>query len=255
MSAIRLYCLPHSGASAMVYSRWARKLPDWISVHPVELPGRGMRMAEALQTDMSDLVPQLAAEIGAKMSRYQPYALFGHSLGALVAFELAHALSQSGFASPKMLFASGTAAPTRREDYEDEYSVPKSDAELISDLRELQGTPEEVLANQELMDLTLPVMRADYLLCGNYKYEHTTKNKLGCPLHVLAGKDDKATKEQLLAWHQETSSATGLSYFDGGHFFTQERESDVLALLSQALAAVTGRAETEGYQSTALVCS
>lgn len=234
MSSMRLYCLPHSGASAMVYSRWARKLPPWVSVQPVELPGRGMRMAEALQTDMPRLVSLLALEISAKAPQ-QPYALFGHSLGALVAFELAHALPKVGCAAPKMLFASGTAAPTRREDYEDEYSVPKSDAELIDDLRNLQGTPEEVLANQELMDLTLPVMRADYLLCGKYRYEHSAANKLQCPLHVLAGRDDKATEEQLLAWHQETSSVSGLNYFDGGHFFTQEHEDDVLALLSQKL--------------------
>lgn len=240
MSSMRLYCLPHSGASAMVYSRWAKKLPSWIDVQPVELPGRGMRMAEALQTDMPRLVAQLAREIRAKHSPQQSYALFGHSLGALVAFELAHALPKVGCGSPKVLFASGTAAPTRREDYEDRLAEPKSDAELMDDLRSLQGTPEEVLANQELMALTLPVMRADYLLCGRYSYNHQAANKLQCPLHVLAGKEDKATHDQLIAWHQETASTSSLSYFDGGHFFTQEYEDEVLASVISYIEAVAG---------------
>lgn len=118
MSTLRLYCLPYSGSSAMVYSRWIRKLPQWLSVKPVELPGRGMRLGEPLQADMSKLIKQLVKEISKDLPPHQPYALLGHSLGALLAFELAHALQNSGCNTPVALFASGTAAPTRREEYD-----------------------------------------------------------------------------------------------------------------------------------------
>ncbi|NRA52919.1 MAG: thioesterase [Gammaproteobacteria bacterium] len=235
MLGLKLYCLPHSGASAMVYSRWRRKLPAWLAIHPVELPGRGLRMAEPLQQDMSALVAQLATEISHDISLNpsQPYAFLGHSLGALLAFELAHALVKKGCSAPVVLFASGTAAPTRREEYEEKLSEPKSDEQLIDDLRTLEGTSEDALANKELMALILPVMRADYLLCGGYRYHHS--DRLVCPLHVLAGSTDKATDEQLNAWQQETSAEFSLTKFDGGHFFIQQHEDKVLAHIKLVL--------------------
>ncbi|MFS2126939.1 thioesterase II family protein, partial [Pseudomonas sp. Pseusp97] len=106
---LRLFCLPYSGASAMVYARWKRQLPGWIDVCPVELPGRGRRFAESLHTDLRALASQLADEIAARLD--QPYALFGHSLGGLLAFELAHALRDRGLPMPQALFASAAPAP------------------------------------------------------------------------------------------------------------------------------------------------
>ncbi|MGH8383430.1 thioesterase II family protein [Pseudomonas sp.] len=232
MSSLNLLCLPYSGASAMVYSRWRRKLPAWLNLRPVELPGRGARMGEPVQTDMQALARQLASE--QRLAASQPYALLGHSLGALLAFELAHELQGLGCPSPVALFACGTAAPTRREDYDgSNWHEPKSDAVLIEELRKLQGTPEEVLANQELMSLTLPVLRADFLLCGRYTYRQ--RPPLHCPLHVLGGEDDRASEAQLLAWRRETLGDFSLQTFPGGHFFIHEHEDRVLGVLSAAL--------------------
>lgn len=216
----------------MVYSRWRRKLPAWLSVRPVELPGRGARLGEPLLTDMQVLARQLASE--QRLAASQPYALLGHSLGALLAFELAHELQVLGCPPPVALFACGTAAPTRREDYDGgNWREPKSDEVLIDELRKLQGTPEEVLANQELMSLTLPVLRADFLLCGRYVYRQ--RPPLHCPLHVLGGEDDKASEAQLLAWRQESVGDFSLEVFPGGHFFIHEHEERVLGVLSAAL--------------------
>lgn len=232
MSSLTLLCLPYSGASAMVYSRWRRKVPAWLNVRPVELPGRGSRMAEPAQTDMAALARQLAAEHSLVAS--QPYAILGHSLGALLAFELTHELQALGCPPPLALFACGTAAPSRREDYDGAgWREPKSDAELIDELRTLQGTPEEVLANEELMSLTLPVLRADFLLCGRYEYR--PRLPLRCPLHVFGGEDDRASEAQLLAWRQETRGDFSLEVFPGGHFFIHEHEDRVLGVLSAAL--------------------
>ncbi|MFJ4064716.1 thioesterase II family protein [Pseudomonas sp. NPDC089996] len=234
MTTLNLLCLPYSGASAMVYSRWRRKLPAWLQVRPVELPGRGARMGEPLQTDMQALARQLANE--QRLVASAPYALLGHSLGALLAFELAHELQALGCPPPTALFACGTAAPTRREDYDgNNWRAPKSDAELKHELRELNGTPPEVLDNAELMSLTLPVLRADFLLCGRYQYRQ--RPALQCPLHVLGGEADRASAEQLQAWRKETHGTFSLQMFPGGHFFIHEHEDRVLGALTQALEA------------------
>jgi len=219
---LRLFCLPYSGASAMVYARWRRSLPDWLQVCPLELPGRGMRMDEPLQRDIQALAAQLAEEIGRDLNG--PYALFGHSLGGLLAFELAHALSARNLPAPLALFASGTAGPARRD--VSEYAIEKTDEQLIARLRELQGTAEEALANPELMALMLPILRADFLLCGSFSYGR--RAPLRMPIHVFGGKQDSVRADQLLDWQDDAASGFSLDMFDGHHFFLMQHESAVL---------------------------
>ncbi|VVN21597.1 Linear gramicidin dehydrogenase LgrE [Pseudomonas fluorescens] len=231
MTKLTLLCLPYSGASAMVYSRWRRKVPQWLHVQPVELPGRGARFDQPLHTDMRALAMQLAQELKPQIKA--PYALFGHSLGALLACEIAHALRALGCPEPVALFASGTAAPTMRADYDRGFAEPKTDAQLIEQLRTLNGTSEEVLANEELMSLTLPVLRADFLLCG--RFQPSQRALLCCPVHVLGGKADKATTEQLIGWSKETHGSFSLDMLAGGHFFIHEHEAKVLRVIKDQL--------------------
>lgn len=231
MTQLTLLCLPYSGASAMFYSRWRRTLPDWVQVRPVELPGRGARFDEPLQTDMRALALQLAREQRATLKA--PYALFGHSLGALLACEMAHALRTLGTPEPVALFASGTAAPTLRSDYDRGFAEPRTDAQLIEQLRSLQGTSEEVLGNEELMSLTLPILRADFLLCG--RFAPVERPLLKCPVHVFGGKNDRATTEQLIGWSKETLGSFSLDMLAGGHFFIHEQEARVLRAVKNHL--------------------
>lgn len=231
VTQLTLLCLPYSGASAMVYSRWRPKLPHWLRLQPVELPGRGARFGEPLHTDMRVLARQLARELRPTLDA--PYALFGHSLGALLACEMAHALRALGCAEPVALFASGTAAPTLRADYDRGFAQPKTDAELIEQLRTLNGTHEDVLANEELMSLTLPILRADFQLCGNF--EPVQRPLLNCPVHVLGGKADRATTEQLIGWSQETRGSFSVDMLAGGHFFIHEHEAKVLKVIKDQL--------------------
>ncbi|MCM8740293.1 thioesterase II family protein [Pseudomonas koreensis] len=231
MTQLTLLCLPYSGASAMVYSRWRRKLPQWLTLQPVELPGRGARFNEPLQTDLRTLARQLAAEL--QPSLRAPYAIFGHSLGALLACELAHALRALGLPEPVALFASGTAAPTMRSDYDRGFAEPKTDAELIEQLRSLNGTSEEVLASAELMSLTLPILRADFLLCGTF--HPLQRALLKCPIHVLGGTTDRATTEQLIGWSKETLGSFSVDMLAGGHFFIHEHEAKVLKVIKDQL--------------------
>ncbi|VVO19263.1 thioesterase II family protein [Pseudomonas fluorescens] len=231
MTKLTLLCLPYSGASAMVYSRWRSKLPQWLQLQPVELPGRGARFDETLQTDMRTLALQLAKECMPTLRA--PYALFGHSLGALLACEMAHALRALGCPEPVALFASGTAAPTQRAEYDRELSVRKTDAQLIEQLRTLEGTSEEVLANEELMSLTLPVLRADFLLCSSFN--PAPRPLLKCPVHVLGGTTDRASTEQLIGWRKETQGSFSVDMLAGGHFFIHEHEAKVLLMIKSHL--------------------
>ncbi|BAN48813.1 thioesterase II family protein [Metapseudomonas resinovorans] len=229
MVALRLFCMPYSGASAMAYARWRRKVPQWLAIRPVELPGRGARHGEPFATDVLALARGLAVELRGEAQ--QPYALFGHSLGGLLAFEMAHALNELGLPRPVALFVSGTAAPAKRDF--SEFATAKSDAELIAKLRGLGGTPEAVLANRELLDLLLPVLRADFLLCGQYRYRE--RSPLPLPIHVFGGREDSISVDDLLAWQGETASSFSLDMHAGHHFFIHDNEARVLRTLKAHL--------------------
>ncbi|MEH2523006.1 MULTISPECIES: thioesterase II family protein [unclassified Bradyrhizobium] len=232
---MRLLCLPYSGGSAMFYARWRRLVPSWIDVQPVEWPGRGARMDEPLTTDPRALASQLAAELHAQLDA--PYALFGHSLGALIAFELAHGLLDRGAPAPAILFASGAEAPAVRDG--SKWRLPLSDDALLKELRDLQGTPDEALSNPELMRSALPVLRADFLMCGAYAYR--PRYPLPCPVHVFGGTDDDTSPDSLQAWRQETSAAFTLDVLPGHHFFIHTQQAELLDLIGAAVARQSGR--------------
>jgi len=229
-----IYCLPYSGASATVYYQWQRKVPEWLRICPVELPGRGMRMDEVLQTDPEVLVARLAAAIERGFDG-RPYAVFGHSLGAILAFELVHRFIALGMPAPSALFASGTSAPTRRERCIEELARLQSDADLLAHLRELGGTSEAVMANEELISLTLPVIRADFKLCENYVYK--PRPRLSCPLIVMGGNQDDVSGEELQAWRNEAGAGFHLMMFEGGHFFIHQSQAVVLESITSLLGA------------------
>lgn len=229
--ALRLYCLPYAGASAMIYARWRRLAPDWLHIVPLELPGRGARAAEPLGTDLRAAAQALAAQLGPGGTD-APYALFGHSLGSLLALEMAHALRGLALREPLALVVSGAEAPAVRND--ERYAQAKSDADLMASLRELNGTPEDVLADKELMSMTLPVLRSDFLMCGTYR--HLPRPPLDCPIHVLGGLQDRCAPDGLRAWRAETRAACSLQMMDGDHFFIHAREADVVRLIADRLA-------------------
>ncbi|WP_246738093.1 thioesterase II family protein [Bradyrhizobium sp. CCBAU 051011] len=219
----------------MIYARWRRLLPSWIDVCPVEWPGRGARMDEPPMTDPRALASQLARELGTQLDA--PYALFGHSLGAVIAFELAHSLLDRGAPAPAILFASGAEAPAVRDG--SKWRQPLSDEALLRELRNLQGTPEEVLANADLMRSALPVLRADFLMCGAYVYR--PRQPLPCPVHVFGGIDDETSREALQAWRQETSASFTLHRLPGHHFFIHTQQAELIDLIGTALARQSGR--------------
>lgn len=229
-ASISLLCLPCAGASATMYLRWRRLLPRWIGIVPVELPGRGGRLSEDFVEDFDRLVDLLCAEQADAMRG--PFALFGHSMGALVAYGITQRLRTLDRPLPLALLASGSPAPSRRDP--DRFAGKNDDAALTADLRKQGGTPEEVFASAELMRITLDALGADYRVCESFSYRGATP--LPIPVHAFGGLQDDITAERIEAWSVEAADAFTLDWFDGGHFFIRQHEGQLLATLTQRLA-------------------
>jgi len=231
-TSVSLLCLPCAGASATMYLRWRRLLPRWIRIVPVELPGRGSRLAERLVEDFDALVAQICAEQAEALRG--DFAIFGHSMGALLAYGMTRRLRSMGRALPLALLASGSAAPSQRD--AERFAGKTDDASLTADLRKQGGTPEEVFASAELMRITLDVLGADYRVCEGFRYPG--KAPLPMPVHVFAGREDDIDAARIHAWSAEAGGVFTLDWFDGGHFFIRQHETEFLAALSQRLGQV-----------------
>jgi len=228
---VKLICFPYAGSSSFAYARWRERLPAWIDVVAVELPGRGRLHAKPLQTRMADLLPLLRRELTVDYQR--PFALFGHSLGASIAFEFAYQLEREIGVSPVVVFASAAHAPS--SDERRRFVHLMSDIELIAELKRLNGTPPEVLASPELLELVLPVLRADFQLAAGYQRSQAS---ISGPLHVLAGDDDSLKPADLQVWHRHTQGPFQIDTFPGGHFYIQEQEAALLQLIARRLASL-----------------
>lgn len=231
-ASVSLLCLPCAGASASMYLRWRRLLPRWTEVVPVELPGRGARMGEPFVDNFDAQVERICAEQAGAMQG--AFVLFGHSMGALLAYGVAQRLRALGRPLPRSLLASGSSAPSRR----DPARLPDThdDAALTADLRKQGGTPEEVFASAELMRITLDTLGADYRVCESFTY--TAEAPLPMPLHVFAGRQDDIDAQRIEAWSAHAAGAFTLDWFDGGHFFLRQHEAAFLDALTRRLAQV-----------------
>jgi surfactin synthase thioesterase subunit len=228
---MRLYCFPYAGGSAAAFAGWQEALGPEIEVCAVQLPGRGARMAEAPMTSLKDVVANLAQVIGSQ-SR-MPFAFFGHSLGGLLAYELARFCMLHYLPLPVHLFVSGCSAPQHRGEAKNLHLLP--DDELIEALKDYNGTPAEVLANRELMSLLLPVLRADFGLAEHYQYRPGLR--LPMPVTVLAGEhDDRTEAVQVEGWAKESAGPCAVHWFDGDHFFINEHRGAVQEIVRGVLA-------------------
>lgn len=237
--ACRLLCLPCAGGSATVYARWAQAAPSWLAVRPLELPGRGTRHHEPLHRDphlLADLLTEecLTEHLGPVNGARPRFALFGHSLGGLLAFEIAHRLHARG-CTPAGLFVAASRPPATRDD--SRYAALIDDADVLAEMRSLGGTPEALLAEPELMAMVLPVIKADFQLCGHYRRPSShTRAPLPLPIHALAGRRDTFAPDVLDDWRGETSGTFTRTDFAGDHFFVRDDPGHLLAVIANGLA-------------------
>lgn len=244
---LQLYCLPYAGGSARVFQSWRDVLPSDITLFGVEYAGRGRRFSE-LAIDRIDILASQLVSALAKVPR-GPYALFGHSMGALVAFEMSHQLASRGAPSPILLVVSGHGAASLPST--DRPVHASSDDEFVARLRELNATPPEVLEMPDLLELMMPILRADFRAAETYV--PAKRPKLDIPIIAYGGLlDSDVSRDQLLAWADETTARCTVRMFPGDHFFLRTARNDVIAALArdlnQALQAGTDRGAAGGSQ-------
>lgn len=227
---LRLFCFPYAGASTLTFRTWLGRLPLAVELCPIELPGRGTRLTEAAFTRMAPLVQAVAQALLPHLDK--PFAFFGHSMGGLISFELAHLLRRKYDLSPSHIFVSGRRAPQVLAPDPPIHNLPEQ--AFLSELRRLKGTPEAVLANAELMQLLLPTLRADFAVLETYVY--TPKPPLNCSITVFGGlQDSEVSCDHLEAWHEQTNASFSLQLLPGDHFFLHSAQSLLLQSLSRAL--------------------
>lgn len=235
-AAVRLFCFPYAGGSASVFGRWQESFPEAVEVCAVELPGRATRLREAAHRDIASLNRAMADGLLPYLDR--PFAFFGHSMGALIAFEFARHLRREHGLTPHHLFVSGRRAPQLPDDRPPTYQLP--DEEFLETLFLYNGTPQEVFENYELVKLLLPMMRADFELVQTHVY--TPEPPLDCPITVFGGSLDSAvSRVQLDAWREQTGARFSLSILPGDHFIMHTAERQLLDKISRELSALVNQ--------------
>jgi medium-chain acyl-[acyl-carrier-protein] hydrolase len=227
---VRLVCFPYAGGSGLVYRTWPAALAGLAEVWIAEPPGRGLRLGERAHTRLEPLLDELVHALAPLRDR--PLALFGHSMGALVAFELARRLGDHGGPAPAHLFVSGRSPP-QVPARAPTHALPRP--ELLETLRRLDGTPAEVFARPDLIDLFLPILRCDLELVETHV--HRAGPLLACPITAFTGREDHdAPAVTGDGWAEHTRGGFSHRTFDGGHFFLRSAERDVLDCVAAALA-------------------
>lgn len=230
---LRLFCFPYSGAGASLFFPWADIMPRDVEMLAVQYPGREHRIAEAPVSQLAPLLDELVVAIQDYLDK--PFAFFGHSLGALVAFELARKLGDNNGTNLLHLFASSCYAPQLPDPNEPIYALPET--EFKAKLGGLNGMPAEVLDNQELMSLLMPILRADFEICETYQYQDAVP--LDCDLTAMGGLRDKhVPRSSLQAWQAQTTGGFTVRMFPGDHFYLNHDRMLLLQVIARTLAGV-----------------
>ncbi|MEL3947507.1 thioesterase II family protein [Streptomyces sp. LNU-CPARS28] len=224
---VRLMCFPHAGGSASFYFPVSAALADGCDVSALQYPGRQDRRHEPNVDDIGVLADRIAPVLEPLFDR--PVVFFGHSMGAVLAFEVARRLEARGH-EPALLFASGRRAPsTVRE----ENVHQRDDDGIVAEMKAMSGTDAQVLGDEELLRMVLPALRSDYRAIETYGPVDTT---VACPITVLTGDDDpKTTVPEAEQWRAHTTGAFHLKVFRGGHFYLSPRAAEVIATVREAL--------------------
>ena len=228
---IRLFCFPYAGGNSYAYRNWGDHVAADIEIDPIELPGRGRRPGEPLIHSLPELARDGLGQIGARL--HEPYALYGHSLGACVAYLVARQVLRQSLPPPLHLFVSGRNAPTvSRDDNDQRHLLPRE--QFVDMLREMGGSPEEILTDPELMDYFEPIIRADFR--ADAEFVHEDEPPLDVPITVMMSPDDgETTPAAVQEWQRVTTRKIALHQLSGGHFFIYDHTPEVGRILSTGL--------------------
>ncbi|MCY1078994.1 thioesterase II family protein [Archangium lansingense] len=233
---VRLFCLPHAGGGASLFRTWAPLVAPEVEVLPIQLPGRENRLREAPFTELPPLVERLVDVVRAWQDK--PFALFGHSMGALLSFELARALRRHGLPGPTHLFLASYTAPQLLAQTPPKPRTHEADPEVVRAILTARGIPETM--GEELKQLVLPSLMADTAICESYQYVEEVP--LECPVFAFRGSEDYVQEHHLDAWRELTRGPFTARAFLGDHFFLRDTPRGLLQALRKTLASAGGSA-------------
>jgi medium-chain acyl-[acyl-carrier-protein] hydrolase len=228
---LRLFCFPHAGGRPAAFRAWLNHLPYEIELCAMQLPGRDGRRDHQPFSDLADLVPELVRNIHPHLG--SRFAFFGHSLGAIVAFEVVRELRRRHDIEPVHLFAAARRAPHHPNDEAPVHRLPDH-AFVEAVRRRWGGIPEEVLREPDLLALVLPILRADVTLVETYRYR--SEAPLDCPISCIGGLGDPTVpREELCGWREHTRASFTVAMVPGDHFFPQSAPAGVVATVCDHL--------------------
>lgn len=223
--SVNLLCLPFAGGNKYSYRAYEVLAPASLNLVTVDYPGRGARITAPLMGNMEELVEDAYNQVGRIISQ-KDYAVYGHSMGGIVAFLLVRKIISRGEPAPRHLFITGTTAPSSGE-RQQRHLLDK--AEFIEEIRTLGGMPEEILQNKELLEYIEPILRADFKAVETYRYKDDAP--LNVPVTVITGTDEKTREEDIRAWQQMTSLKADIRKMPGKHFFIFDNATEIMEII------------------------
>jgi medium-chain acyl-[acyl-carrier-protein] hydrolase len=229
---MKLFCFPYAGGSAAVYTSWKAQIGAAIELVPIELTGRGRRIADPLYQSTADMIDEVFALVCDQIDQDSPYAFFGHSMGAIIAYEVSRKLALAGLRMPEHVFFSGRGAPDVKG-RDKQYHLMSED-EFRAELINLGGTPPEFFEHPELMDLFLPVLKNDFMLAETAEWK-SHGFQFETDITVFMGKADDMLPGQSEGWYNQTTGRCTVHFFEGDHFFLHQEYKTMVKLIRQQL--------------------
>lgn len=227
---IKLFCFPYAGGSSAMYFRWKRFYANYpLDLIPVELSGRGRRMGDPLYPTVDEMIEDAFLQIRDHLNDGN-YSLFGHSMGAMICYELCREIKKKGYPLPLHVFFSGRGAPHIDQRDKNYHLMP--DDEFRSEVMKLGGTPPEFFSNPDLTAFFLPVLKNDFRLVAESP-KYTVSERIDVDISVLTGREDDLYPEQITGWKDVTTGKAGFHYFEGGHFFLHDAGEDIAYIIQR----------------------
>lgn len=231
MDKITLFCLPYAGGSAIIYNKWKKYINNCIEIVPVELAGRGKRLNEQLYDKIEDAVDDAYEIIKSNINGHGLYGLFGHSMGSIITYELAHRINTSNLPNPEYLFVSGRRPPHIEKNEKMIHALP--DDEFTNEIIEMGGTPKEIFENKAMLELFLPILRKDFRIVENYKY--LKKPPLDIEIIAFYGDEEEIDDSEVKEWIIHTNKRCRIFKINGDHFFINAKTKEVVNIINNIM--------------------
>ncbi|MFJ7184007.1 thioesterase II family protein [Lysinibacillus xylanilyticus] len=226
-----LFCLPYAGGSGVFYSSWKKYLEPNIQVIPIELKGRGGRINEPFYNDITEAVEDIISSLINYLGGNE-YAIYGHSMGGLLAYELYYKMEKLNLKKPTHIFFSATNPPFER--IKEKETQCLSNSELIEKVLALGGTPKEVFENSETSSIFLPIIKADFMLLEDFIFD-PTREKINCGITLLNGLEDSIVSKEISKWDTLVLNKFNSFLLDGNHFFIHTNAKKITDIISESL--------------------